>query len=283
MYNKFKVKKKIISIALALVLAVQSLASLPMNAFAGNAFAGKRKSFGIDNIIGSEANEQIVESQTDFADDENVLDFDVSNYVKNITPQGATASYTVESQTAFADGENVLDEDGKVINPGIAKVKVTVNGVSKKTCTIADISGILGSAIDAAEDANAAAMFAGEAGMASLAAGAAIFAWESGMASLAAVEARSAAVEARSAAVEARSAAVKAAWNVAKNACESAKTALDIGLNLESELKTAYMAYRVAEAVWTQLGNNMDNLNKCKKRADALQELIDDACWPSNY
>ena len=35
MYNKFKVKKKVISIALALALAAQPLATLPMNVFAG--------------------------------------------------------------------------------------------------------------------------------------------------------------------------------------------------------------------------------------------------------
>ena len=35
MSNKFKLKKKLVSIALALVLAAQPLASLPMNVFAG--------------------------------------------------------------------------------------------------------------------------------------------------------------------------------------------------------------------------------------------------------
>ena len=35
MHNKFKVKKKLISIALTLVLAAQPLVTLPMNVFAG--------------------------------------------------------------------------------------------------------------------------------------------------------------------------------------------------------------------------------------------------------
>ncbi len=40
MYNKFKVKKKVISIALALALAAQPLASFPMNVFAGTGKKG---------------------------------------------------------------------------------------------------------------------------------------------------------------------------------------------------------------------------------------------------
>ncbi len=40
MRNKFKLKKKLASIALALVLAAQPLASLPMNVFAGTGKTG---------------------------------------------------------------------------------------------------------------------------------------------------------------------------------------------------------------------------------------------------
>ena len=150
MYNKFKVKKKIISIALALIMTASSVASLPMNAFAGTVYAGKRKNaattaspyvvydFDIENVI------RLDSGRT----------FDVNYRVENVRPQGATVSYTVESQTAFVDGKNVFDADGKVQNPGLAKVKVTVGNVSKEAYIVAgDVNEILSYANDARLDA----------------------------------------------------------------------------------------------------------------------------------
>ena len=72
--------------------------------------------------------------------------FNANDHVKNIKTQGAvaSASYTVESQTVFGrGGDAVLDNDGKVIKPGIAKVKVTVGKSTKEAYIIADINGIL--------------------------------------------------------------------------------------------------------------------------------------------
>ena len=149
MYNKFKVKKKIISIALALAMTASSVANLPMNAFAGTVYAGKRKNaattaphvvydFDIKNVI------ELRPGQT----------FNVNYYVRNIQPQGASVSYTVGSQTAFVDGKNVFDADGKVQNPGLAKAKVTVGNVSKEAYVVAaDMNKILSYANDARLDA----------------------------------------------------------------------------------------------------------------------------------
>ena len=141
MSNKFKVKKKLVSIALALALGVQPLASLPMNVFAGTGKNGVimaptvETNFELDNIIELKAGET----------------FNVNNYVKNIQPQGANVNYQFESLLAFEAGA-VLVDDGKVTNPWIAKVKVTVGVVSKETYIIANINGIL----NAANAANAA-------------------------------------------------------------------------------------------------------------------------------
>ena len=273
MYNKFKVKKKIISIALAIALAAQPLATFPMNVFAGNALGGKKKvdsGFEVDNIVELEANKQ----------------FDVNDYVKNIKPQGATVSYTVESQNAFSGGENVLDEDGKVINSGIAKVKVTVNGVSKKTYIVADIEGILGASSAASDATSRTSELAGLMAVShvhsfkSLCFYVTAYAGrdkDSGAVSKCAEAAEKVASDLRSAAEEA-SGDVKVAWNAAKNACESAKTAWNKGRNLEAELQIACVAYCMAEAIWTQLGNNQANLNACKAKVNALQEVIG-ACY----
>ena len=278
MYNKFKVKKKIISIALALVLAVQPFASFPMNAFAGNSFAGKRKNFDIDNII-ELGNGEI---------------FDVGVHVKNIKPQGATASYSVESQTVFGEGNAVLDEDGKVINPGILKVKVEVGGVSKETYVIADIGGILKTAENASDAASKAAVASYPDPIDALLNRFRLIANHKaasiklGASSLYFMAAACVGVDKDSEVVaEAAKAAeefaknfrapedAKAAWNAAKNACESAKTAWNKGSNLEAELQVVCMAYWIAEAIWTQIGNNQANINACKAKVDALQEVID--------
>ena len=267
MSNKFKVKKKLVSIALALALGVQPLASLPMNVFAGTGKNGVimaptvETNFELDNIIELKAGET----------------FNVNDHVTNIQPEGATVSYNVESQTVFDSGEGateVLDVSGTVQKPGIAKVKVAVGGVSKETYIIADINGMLNAAEDAAFDAGDAAV-----GGISKASKASYAAFDA--ANAAASNASDVASKASDVAIYANSAynasngQAQTAWNVAKKACESAKTALKEGLDLESKLKTAYMAYRVAEAVWIQFGTDQANLNKCQKIANALQKVID--------
>ena len=263
MFSKFKVKKKLVSIALALALAAQPLASFPMNVFAGTGKNGVMVaptitySFDLDNIIELAANTK----------------FDAAAHAKNITPQDATVNYTVESQTVFSNNANdaVLDNDGKVIKPGIAKVKVEIGSVSKETYIIADINGILTAAKVAVNDAAFAAALA-DAVDALAAADAA--------AKAAAYAAVDAAADAAAYAADAYAAVEAADYvNVAKTACEAAKTALEKGLDLESKLKTAYMAYRVAEAVWTQLGDDYaTNLETCQKNANALKEVIN-ACY----
>ena len=349
MYNKFKVKKKIIYIALALVMTASSVASLPMNVFAGNVYPGKQKNaattasphvvydFDIKNVI------ELDSGQT----------FNLNDHVTNIRPQGAAFEYVIEY--LFANTE-IFDIDRKVINPGIAKFKVDVGNVSKEAYIVADINGILAYAADAANtatevaynfsnaakvvhdvysaynvsnatevaakavyvyaahnvsnavkaaydaaeaayDAVKAAYDAAEAAKVAKAAKAAKVAKAAKAAKAAKVakaakDAKTAAKTAKTAAIVAYYAAHDAAkaacnvasqtaWNVAKNACEEAKTALDGGLNLEAQLKIAYMAYRVAEAVLTPL-KDQDNKSifctKCKEREDALQEVIN-ACY----
>ena len=337
MYNKFKVKKKIIYIALALVMTASSVASLPMNVFAGNVYPGKQKNaattasphvvydFDIKNVI------ELDSGQT----------FNLNDHVTNIRPQGAAFEYVIEY--LFANTE-IFDIDRKVINPGIAKFKVDVGNVSKEAYIVADINGILAYAADAANtatevaynfsnaakvvhdvysaynvsnatevaakavyvyaahnvsnavkaaydaaeaayDAVKAAYDAAEAAKVAKAAKAAKVAKAAKDAKTAAKTAKTAAKVAYYAAHDAAKAACnvasQTAWNVAKNACEEAKTALDGGLNLEAQLKIAYMAYRVAEAVLTPL-KDQDNKSifctKCKEREDALQEVIN-ACY----
>ena len=141
MYNKFKVKKKIISIALALAMTASSVANLPMNVFAGTVYPGKRKSaatkaphvvydFDIKNVIELRPGEM----------------FNVNEHVKNIRPQGATVSYTVESQTVFAAGDDqwleVISDKGQVRKPGIARVRVEVGDVYKYTYIVAGSESI---------------------------------------------------------------------------------------------------------------------------------------------
>ena len=59
---------------------------------------------------------------------------------------------------------------------------------------------------------------------------------------------------------------IKASTRLSDDKLKALKKAID----LESKLKTAYMAYRVAEAVWTQLNDNSNNLKACKARAGKL-------------
>ena len=133
MSNKFKVKKKVISIALALVLAAQPLCAFPMNVFAGT---GKNGVIKAPTVAANFELAKIIELR-------NGEKFDVNDHVKIIKPQGATVSYNVESQTVFSGSGNLLDDAGQVQNPGIAKVKVTVGGVSKEIYVITDINGML--------------------------------------------------------------------------------------------------------------------------------------------
>ncbi len=272
MYNKSKVKKKIISIALALVMTASSVASLPMNVFAGTVYAGKQKNaattasphvvydFDIKNVI------ELDSGQT----------FNLNDHVTNIRPQGAAFEYVIEY---LFDNTEIFDIDRKVIKPGLAKVTVDVGNVSKKTYIIADINGILKAAADSAAAASSAAH--------AHAIGAAVYA-----AIYATADAYGKA---------------KTVWNIAKDACYAAldafveadntftffpgipyewllkisfdacHTALDEELDLKSKLKAACSAYGVAETVWTKL-NNQDNVKKCQDRADALQEVIN-ACY----
>ena len=133
MSNKFKVKKKLVSIALALFLAAQPLASFPMNVFAGT---GKNGVIKAPTVAANFELAKIIELR-------NGEKFDVNDHVTIIKPQGATVSYNVESQTVFSGSGNLLDDAGQVQNPGIAKVKVTVGGVSKEIYVITDINGML--------------------------------------------------------------------------------------------------------------------------------------------
>ena len=133
MRNKFKVKKKLVAIALALVLAAQPLCAFPMNVFAGT---GKNGVIKAPTVAVNFELAKIIELR-------NGEKFDVNDHVTIIKAQDATVSYTVESQTVFSGSGNLLDDSGQVQNPGIAKVKVTVGGASKETYIIADINAML--------------------------------------------------------------------------------------------------------------------------------------------
>ena len=276
MSNKFKVKKKLVAIVLALALAVQPLCAFPMNVFAGT---GKNGVIKAPTVAANFELAKIIELESG-------AKFDVNKYVTIIKPQGATVSYNVESQTVFSGSGNLLDDSGQVQNPGIAKVKVTVNGVSKKTYIVADIEGILGASSAASDATSRTSELAGLMAVShvhsfkSLCFYVTAYAGrdkDSGVVSKCAEAAEKVASDLRSAAEEA-SGDVKVAWNAAKNACESAKTAWNKGRNLEAELQIACVAYCMAEAIWTQLGNNQANLNACKAKVNALQEVIG-ACY----
>ena len=117
MSNKFKVKKKLASIALALSLAVQPLSSFPMNVFAGT---------GKNGVMTAPRNYDVIEVA--------VGAFIGSKYTVNFS----------KPATAFKDGENasVLCMDGKIVqNPGI--VYATGGKVATNTIIIADIRGML--------------------------------------------------------------------------------------------------------------------------------------------
>ncbi len=300
MSNKFKLKKKLVSIALALALGVQPLASFPMNVFAGTGKNGVQEaptvaySFDIDNIIELAADAK----------------FDVAAHAKNITPQDATVNYTVESQTVFSNNANdaVLDNDGKVIKPGIAKVKVEIGSVSKETYVIADINGIL----TAAYAANGTVYATVAVANADVAAAAAAHAAAAADADAAAIAADKAAHDADKAAHAVVYAAAYDAWadsygtavdgvvsaivadykaatvdeqpkkdwlGAAYAAVKAAKKMSDgKGLDLEAKLKIAYMAYRIAQFTWLYNTKDEDKDAKasdCKGKADALQQMID--------
>ena len=296
MSNKFKLKKKLVSIALALALAAQPLASFPMNVFAGTGKNGVMKaptipySFDLDTII------------------ELAADANVAAHAKNIQPQGATVGHEVESQTVFGDGDTVLDTAGNVINPGIAKIKVKVGDVSKDTYIIADINGIL----TAAYAANGTVYATVAVANADVAAAAAAHAAAAADADAAAIAADKAAHDADKAAHAVVYAAAYDAWadsygtavdgvvsaivadykaatvdeqpkkdwlGAAYAAVKAAKKMSDgKGLDLEAKLKIAYMAYRIAQFTWLYNTKDEDKDAKasdCKGKADALQQMID--------
>ena len=241
MRNKFKLKKKLASIALALVLAAQPLASLPMNVFAGTGKTG---------VITAP------------------LKADFKELNKG---QIVSSKYIVSKSVAF--GEGAVLNGRSVQGPGIVYAQEIVGNSMRDVYIIADIKGMLNAAYAAAYAAAdaASAASADDAVIAATSADDAVNA----VATSAATSAVNAVATAATYAYNASDGQAKTAWNVAEKACKSAKKALEKGIDLESKLKTAYMAYRVAEAVWIQLGNNPTNLDACKERADALQKVID--------
>ena len=296
MSNKFKLKKKLVSIALALALAAQPLASFPMNVFAGTGKNGVMKaptipySFDLDTII------------------ELAADANVAAHAKNIQPQGATVGHEVESQTVFGDGDTVLDTAGNVINPGIAKIKVKVGDVLKETYIIADINGILTAYDAAAYDAADAAAYAAAAAAANdvfnaaayaayAAADAAAYAASNADAYDAADDAADDAYDAwadsygtavdgvvRAIVVDYKAATAdeqkKKDWlGAVYAAVKAAKKMTDKnGLDLEAKLKIAHMAYRIAQFTWLYNATEGDRETKakaCEVKADALQQMID--------
>ena len=300
MSNKFKVKKKLVAIVLALALAVQPLCAFPMNVFAGTGKNGVIKAptlaanFDIDKIIELESGAK----------------FDVNKYVTIISPQGATVSYNVESQTVFSGSGNLLDDAGQVQNPGIAKVKVTVGGVSKETYIIADINGILKAAYAAiavlgpGSSAAYAALAAGEAANDDNTNAAANAAYAANAAAALAgcyVSANGCGVnysywaQDYGSKVDGVISAIVGDYKVktstkdkdwlgaAYAAVKAAKKMTDgKGLDLEAELKMAHMAYRILQFTWiyNTTDTTTDTTKKvkageCKERADALQEVID--------
>ena len=306
MRNKFKLKKKLVSIALALVLAAQPLASLPMNVFAGT---------GKNGMLTAPLKADLKEL----------------NYGQQVT-----SKYIVQKSVDFSD-KKVLS--ARIVQgPGIVYAKEKVGNLMRDVYIIVDINGMLqvarGAANAAYKVAKAAYKAAKAAGKATnkaakatykaakAAAKAAYSAYSAYSVKAAAAKAAVANSAAKAAAKAAPKAAAKAAAKAAQNAddaynawagvyktkvdgvvsdiVEKYKAATDEeqlkkdwlgaayaavkaakkmsdgnGLDLEAKLKIAYMAYRIAEAVWIQLDNNPTQLEKCKKNADALQEVID--------
>ncbi len=132
MYNKFKVKKKVISIALALALATQPLATLPMNVFANtppmNIFAYTPP---MNVSAGTGKNGVMVAP----------LKADVKELNKG---QKLKTEYIVSKSVAFSD-ENVLN-GSEIQGPGIVYAKEKVDNSMRDVYIIADINGILNAA-----------------------------------------------------------------------------------------------------------------------------------------
>ncbi len=275
MSNKFKLKKKLVSIALALVLAAQPLASLPMNVFAGTGENG-------------------------------MLTAPLKADLKELNHgQQVSSKYIVQKSVDFSD-KNVLS--GRVVQaPGIVYAKEKVGNSMRDVYIIADINGMLNAASVAAQVAKAASEASyyptNAAWGAALAVRAAKAtnadadkaAWVTADAALAA-DANDAGivgsdigwynacesnvdrvVSALVANYKEEMNSSKRAWlNAAYAAVKVVKKMSDgKELDLEAKLKIAYMAYRVAEAVWIFLDSNPTKLEECKKNADALQKVID--------
>ena len=276
MRNKFKLKKKLVSIALALVLAAQPLASLPMNVFAGT---------GKNGMLTAPLKADLKEL----------------NYGQQVT-----SKYIVQKSVDFSD-KKVLS--ARIVQgPGIVYAKEKVGNLMRDVYIIVDINGMLqvarGAANAAYKVAKAAYKAAKAAGKATNKAAKATYKAAKAAAKAAPKAAAKAAAKAAQNADDAYNAwagvyktkvdgvvsdivekykaatdeeQLKKDWlGAAYAAVKAAKKMSDgNGLDLEAKLKIAYMAYRIAEAVWIQLDNNPTQLEKCKKNADALQEVID--------
>ena len=117
MSNKFKVKKKLVSIILALALGAQPLASLPMNVFAGTGKTGVMKAPEI------KLNPAIMKMKVGQKID--------------------TSKYEVKNSIAFSvggDGEAV-GSDGRVSKPGI--ICVTDKKTGKDKYVVADAPSVV--------------------------------------------------------------------------------------------------------------------------------------------
>ena len=283
MRNKFKLKKKLVSIALALVLAAQPLASLPMNVFAGTGENG-------------------------------MLTAPLKADLKELNPgQQIKSKYIVQKSVDFSD-KKVLS--ARVVQaPGIVYAKEKIGNSMRDVYIIADLNGILNAAAEveaAAAEAVKAPSVAAQAAAAQIAAQAAAEAAKAAWAAAEAAEAAEAAqIAAQAAQIGAKIAALNYAdwvefykkrvdgvfsaivadydpnsdqtkkdWlNAAYAAVKAAKKMADgKGLDLEAKLKIAYMAYRIAQFTWlhaTSVPDKQTKANECKERADALQEVID--------
>ena len=118
MYNKFKVKKKVISIALALALAAQPLATLPMNVFAGT---------GKNGVIKAPKTKKVTEIFIFGYPANNIIDVG-----KNLTltadffPPGAYAAYkTVEWSSSDETVATVNETTGEVSAQSAGTVTIT--------------------------------------------------------------------------------------------------------------------------------------------------------------
>ena len=291
MSNKFKLKKKLVSIALALALAAQPLASFPMNVFAGT---------GKNGVM------------------EAPLKADVKELEIN---HKVGTKYIVSKSVAFSD-KNVLN-GREIQEPGIVYAQEKIGSSTRDVYIIADINGILRAANTAAayaaDAAKAAAAFAAYAADAAAAYAAASSADAAASAASSAAYAAAYAADAADADAAAAYAAADAydddaydAWadsygtavdgvvsaivadykaatvdeqpkkdwlGAAYAAVKAAKKMSDgKGLDLEAKLKIAYMAYRIAQFTWLYNTKDEDKDAKasdCKGKADALQQMID--------